>query len=121
MPAVRYCGIVPDYILPHHLGVRRYVLDENGLLDEKSWSWQNVNAHHTVNIATIHGEDKDLKFLHIAYSGPDALKAFHQDFEQFSCVRDVAVAQLFGYNDGQFALPALIFYDALVPVAHIFE
>uniref|UniRef100_A0A0W0G9T4 Uncharacterized protein n=1 Tax=Moniliophthora roreri TaxID=221103 RepID=A0A0W0G9T4_MONRR len=35
--------------------------------------------------------------------------------------RSTKVAQLFGYNDSQFAPPALIFYDALVPVAHIFE
>uniref|UniRef100_A0A0W0F9X3 Uncharacterized protein n=1 Tax=Moniliophthora roreri TaxID=221103 RepID=A0A0W0F9X3_MONRR len=89
--------------------------------DFKDRSWRNVDAHRTVNIASIQGEDKDSEFLHITYSGPDASETFHRDFQQFSHVRDVTVAQLFGYNDGQFALPALIFYDALVPVAHIFE
>ncbi|ESK84923.1 hypothetical protein Moror_9263 [Moniliophthora roreri MCA 2997] len=84
-------------------------------------SWRNVNARRTINIASIQGEDKDSEFLCITYSGPDASRAFHWDFEQFSRERNVNVAQLFGYNDGQFSLPALIFYKALVPVAHIFE
>uniref|UniRef100_A0A0W0GA56 Uncharacterized protein n=1 Tax=Moniliophthora roreri TaxID=221103 RepID=A0A0W0GA56_MONRR len=84
-------------------------------------SWRNVNARRTINIASIQGEDKDSEFLCITYSGSDASRAFHQDFEQFSCERNVNVAQLFGYNDGQFSLPTLIFYKALVPVAHIFE
>uniref|UniRef100_A0A0W0EYY7 Uncharacterized protein n=1 Tax=Moniliophthora roreri TaxID=221103 RepID=A0A0W0EYY7_MONRR len=83
--------------------------------------WQNVNACHTINIARVQGEDKDLEFLCIRYSGEDAFEAFLQDFEQFSCVRDVNVAQLSGYNSGQFNSPALIFYDALVPIAHILE
>uniref|UniRef100_A0A0W0FEA3 Uncharacterized protein n=1 Tax=Moniliophthora roreri TaxID=221103 RepID=A0A0W0FEA3_MONRR len=90
-------------------------------IDLKRKTMRTVNACRTINIVSIQGEDKDLEFLHIAYSGPDASETFQQDFEQFSHVRDVTVAQLFGYNDGQNALPALIFYDALVPVAHIFE
>uniref|UniRef100_A0A0W0FPN6 Uncharacterized protein n=1 Tax=Moniliophthora roreri TaxID=221103 RepID=A0A0W0FPN6_MONRR len=89
--------------------------------NKKNQSWWNVDARRIINLASIQGEDKDSEFLYISYNGQDAHKAFHKDFEQFSCVRDVKVAQLFGYNDGQFALPALIFYNAPVPVAWIWE
>ncbi|EEB89218.1 hypothetical protein MPER_12709, partial [Moniliophthora perniciosa FA553] len=89
--------------------------------DFKKGRWKRVNAHRTINVASIQGEHPDLEFLYITYSGPDAFKAFDQDLEQFSRTRNLNVAQLFGYNDGQFALPALIFYDALVPAARIWE
>ncbi|EEB89561.1 hypothetical protein MPER_12324, partial [Moniliophthora perniciosa FA553] len=85
------------------------------------WKRVTVNARRTINVASIQGEDTDLEFLYITYSGSDAFKAFDQDFEQFSRIRSLNVDQLFGYNDGQFALPALIFYDALVPVSRIWE
>ncbi|ESK84593.1 hypothetical protein Moror_13350 [Moniliophthora roreri MCA 2997] len=85
------------------------------------FDWWNMNALRSINIASIHGEDKESEFVYICYSGRDALEAFRRDFEQFSRARNVHTAQLFGYNDGQFSLPALIFYDALVPVAHIWE
>ncbi|ESK87535.1 hypothetical protein Moror_2025 [Moniliophthora roreri MCA 2997] len=73
----------------------------------------------TINIASI--EDKGSEFLHIVYSGQGAVKAFLQDFKKFAHVKIANVAQLFGYNDNQAGLLALIFYDALIPVAHIFE
>ncbi|ESK86875.1 hypothetical protein Moror_3426 [Moniliophthora roreri MCA 2997] len=83
--------------------------------------WGRVDALRLINIASIHGEDRDSEFVYICYDGQDAFEAFRRDFEQFSQIRNEHTAQLFGYNDGQFSLPALIFYDALVPVAHIWE
>ncbi|KAI3619732.1 hypothetical protein WG66_002613 [Moniliophthora roreri] len=69
------------------------------------FDWWNMNALRSINIASIHGEDTESEFVYICYSGRDALEAFRRDFEQFS----------------RSSLPALIFYDALVPVAHIWE
>uniref|UniRef100_A0A0W0F5L4 Uncharacterized protein n=1 Tax=Moniliophthora roreri TaxID=221103 RepID=A0A0W0F5L4_MONRR len=83
--------------------------------------WRRVDALRLINIASIHGEDRDLEFVYVCYDGQDALEAFRRDFEQFSRVGNVHTTQLFGYNDGQFGLPALIFYDALVPAPHIWE
>ncbi|ESK80833.1 hypothetical protein Moror_4309 [Moniliophthora roreri MCA 2997] len=92
---------------------------QNILSDHQHWS--RVDALRSINIASIHGEDKDLEFVYVCYDGQDASEAFRRDFEQFSRVRNVHTAQLFGYNDGPFTLPALIFYDALIPVMHIWE
>ncbi|ESK84592.1 hypothetical protein Moror_13349 [Moniliophthora roreri MCA 2997] len=83
--------------------------------------WRGVDALRLINIASIHGEDRDSEFVYVRYDGQDASEAFRRDFEQFSRSRNVHTAQLFGYNGGQFSLPALIFYDALVPVAYIWE
>uniref|UniRef100_A0A0W0F322 Uncharacterized protein n=1 Tax=Moniliophthora roreri TaxID=221103 RepID=A0A0W0F322_MONRR len=83
--------------------------------------WRRVDALRSINIASIHGEDRDLEFIYVCYDGQDASEAFRRDFEQFSRVRNVHTAQLFGYNDGPFTLPALIFYDALMPVMHLLE
>ncbi|ESK88611.1 hypothetical protein Moror_3109 [Moniliophthora roreri MCA 2997] len=83
--------------------------------------WSRLEARRTISIARIHETDKDLEFIHVGYSGQDAFEAFQRDFEQFSLVKNANVAQLFGYNNNQAGVPALIFYDALVPVAHIFE
>uniref|UniRef100_A0A0W0EYY8 Uncharacterized protein n=1 Tax=Moniliophthora roreri TaxID=221103 RepID=A0A0W0EYY8_MONRR len=80
-----------------------------------------MNASRTISIASFQGEDRDSEFLHIAYSGPDASETFRRDFEQFFRLRNVNIAQLFGYNDGRLALPALILYDVLVPVTRIWE
>ncbi|ESK83570.1 hypothetical protein Moror_12083 [Moniliophthora roreri MCA 2997] len=80
-----------------------------------------LEARCIISVARIHGEDRDLEFLHVGYSGRDAFKAFMLDFKQFSHVKNVNIAQLFGYNKSQSGVPALIFYDALIPVAHVFE
>ncbi|ESK86072.1 hypothetical protein Moror_9370 [Moniliophthora roreri MCA 2997] len=77
-----------------------------------------VVARRTVSVARIRGEDGDIEFLYMGYSGPEALKRFKRDFDEFSAVKHPNVAQLFGYND-QRGLPALIFYDALIPFIHV--
>ncbi|EEB88748.1 hypothetical protein MPER_13244, partial [Moniliophthora perniciosa FA553] len=89
--------------------------------DITKWRWKRVNARRTINVASIQGEDTDLEFLYITYNGSDAFKVGKFLSGCNGIFNSLNVAQLFGYNDGQFALPALIFYDALVPVAHIFE
>ncbi|EEB93519.1 hypothetical protein MPER_07808 [Moniliophthora perniciosa FA553] len=58
----------------------------------KRWNqkeWRHVNACRKISTASIRGEDKDSEFLYIDYTGPDAFKAFQQDFEQFSHIKFV--------------------------------
>uniref|UniRef100_A0A0W0FBX3 Uncharacterized protein n=1 Tax=Moniliophthora roreri TaxID=221103 RepID=A0A0W0FBX3_MONRR len=76
-------------------------------------------ARRTISVARIRGEDKEAEFLYVGYSGPEARQAFKRDFDQFSAVRHLNVAQLFGYSDSQYSLPALIFYDALIPLNRV--
>ncbi|ESK87485.1 hypothetical protein Moror_11590 [Moniliophthora roreri MCA 2997] len=76
-------------------------------------------ARRTISIARIRGEDKEAEFLYVRYSGPGARQAFKRDFDQFSVVKHLNVAQLFGYSDSQYNLPALIFYDALIPLNRV--
>ncbi|KAK7026861.1 hypothetical protein VNI00_015403 [Paramarasmius palmivorus] len=85
--------------------------------DQKARRWRKEkNVKCTLNIARIDGSD----FLHIGYSGPNAPKAFLKDFQRFSSVKNIESVQLFGYNDHP-GLQALVFYDELVPVSHIWE
>ncbi|ESK83599.1 hypothetical protein Moror_12060 [Moniliophthora roreri MCA 2997] len=86
--------------------------------DQKKW--RHLNACRKISIASISGEDKDLEFLYILYSGPDAMRAFQQDFEQFSSIKDINYVQLYGYNWG-ISLPALVSHNTPVPVSHILE
>uniref|UniRef100_A0A0W0G747 Uncharacterized protein n=1 Tax=Moniliophthora roreri TaxID=221103 RepID=A0A0W0G747_MONRR len=72
------------------------------------------------SIARIRGEDKEEEFLHVGYSGPGAFKAFKRDFAEFCAIRHPNSAQLFGYNDRR-DIPALIFYDALIPLHRVFS
>ncbi|KAI3621412.1 hypothetical protein WG66_000034 [Moniliophthora roreri] len=82
---------------------------------------QRVRAYRKINIARIFTGDRlgDMEFLHVQYSGEGAYKSFKHDFDKFSEVKDPYVAQLFGYNNNQSGLPALIFYNALIPLSHV--
>ncbi|EEB89752.1 hypothetical protein MPER_12119 [Moniliophthora perniciosa FA553] len=51
--------------------VRRY-----GDSDHRHW-W-NVDALRSINIASIHGEDRDSEFVYICYSGQDAFEVRNQ-------------------------------------------
>ncbi|KAI3621323.1 hypothetical protein WG66_014500 [Moniliophthora roreri] len=87
------------------------------------WWLHNRNrrtvARRTISVARIRGEDKEAEFLYVRYSGPEARQTFKRDFDQFSAVKHLNVAQLFGYSDSQHGLPALIFYDALIPLSRV--
>ncbi|KAK7046086.1 hypothetical protein VNI00_007081 [Paramarasmius palmivorus] len=104
------------------------VSSEETTTDPKSQSNEYL-AHRTIHTARIAGQS-DETFLRVSYRGSSARKAFEQDFLRFSRInsvnaqpsaiadRSLDVAQLYGYNDSN-ALPALIFYDALVPVNNV--
>ncbi|KAK7040686.1 hypothetical protein VNI00_009592 [Paramarasmius palmivorus] len=80
--------------------------------------WGSMKARRCVSMARVDGEESE--FLHVGYSGPDAVKAYQKDFEEFSLRKNVNYIQLFGYNNWN-KLPALIFYDAPVPIANILK
>ncbi|KAI3613158.1 hypothetical protein WG66_001599 [Moniliophthora roreri] len=87
--------------------------------DGPLWSRnQKLVVRRTFSLARVRGEDKGAEFLYVGYSGPEAFKAFKQDFARYSTIKNPNVAQLLGYND-QRGLPALIFYDALIPLNHV--
>uniref|UniRef100_A0A0W0F3G0 Uncharacterized protein n=1 Tax=Moniliophthora roreri TaxID=221103 RepID=A0A0W0F3G0_MONRR len=101
------------------------MLEDTGKLTEVGRVW---GARRIASVACLYGEDKGLESLYVNYSGRDADKAFEKDFEQFSRFRPLIKQEgtccstfRFGYNDGHYTPPAPIFYDALVPVIHIFE
>ncbi|KAI3614152.1 hypothetical protein WG66_000141 [Moniliophthora roreri] len=78
------------------------------------------DARRTISVARVRGEGKDEEFLYVRYSGKDALEVFKRDFYEFSAVKDLNVAQLFGYNNNRRGIPALIFYyDALIPLNRV--
>ncbi|ESK88609.1 hypothetical protein Moror_3107 [Moniliophthora roreri MCA 2997] len=58
-------------------------------------------------------------FLHVGYRGEHAFEAFQRDFHKFGLIKDVNVMQLSGYNEP--ILPALIFHQAPVPAANVFQ
>ncbi|KAI3614065.1 hypothetical protein WG66_010852 [Moniliophthora roreri] len=82
--------------------------------------WSHLDATRTINIASVHGEDKDSEFLYVVYKGHDAVEVFQRDFEQFATVKDIECLELYGYNRRP-DLPGLVFYDAPVPLACAFE
>ncbi|ESK86073.1 hypothetical protein Moror_9371 [Moniliophthora roreri MCA 2997] len=93
---------------------------ESGVLwerdDENKWK---VVARRIMSTARIYGSNADSGFLYARYSGPEAFKAFKRDFDKFSVIKHPNVTQLFGYNDNRHGLPALIFYDALIPLSRV--
>uniref|UniRef100_A0A0W0GA62 Protein kinase domain-containing protein n=1 Tax=Moniliophthora roreri TaxID=221103 RepID=A0A0W0GA62_MONRR len=93
------------------------VVGESAVKRDDEKGWRRVIARRTISLARVEGKDKE--FLHVAYDGPDAFKAFAMDFKQFSSIKHPNVTQLFGYNDNQCGLPALIFHDELIPLERI--
>ncbi|ESK87014.1 hypothetical protein Moror_11997 [Moniliophthora roreri MCA 2997] len=80
---------------------------------------QRLRAHRIISVARVSGEKEDKEFLHVQYHGQDAYQEFERNFKQFSSIKHPYVAQLFGYNDNRHGFPALIFYDALIPLERI--
>ncbi|KAK7047426.1 hypothetical protein VNI00_006657 [Paramarasmius palmivorus] len=80
-----------------------------------------LNAQRSIYIAKIHGDNDDARFLYVSYQGPDAPRAYEREFLRYSRSKhvDQLFFRLFGYNDSK--LPALIFYDALIPLSRVFE
>ncbi|ESK82207.1 hypothetical protein Moror_8753 [Moniliophthora roreri MCA 2997] len=95
----------------------RRVIGESAVKRDDEKGWRRVMARRIISLARVEGKDKE--FLHVAYDGPDAFKAFAMDFGRFSSIKHPNFAQLFGYNDNQCGLPALIFHDELIPLERI--
>uniref|UniRef100_A0A0W0F234 Uncharacterized protein n=1 Tax=Moniliophthora roreri TaxID=221103 RepID=A0A0W0F234_MONRR len=94
------------------------LVDGTGNARRDAEACQGVVARRTISIARISSE-KDKEFLHVQYRGRYAYEEFEWDFKQFSGIKHPYIAQLFGYNDNRHGFPALIFYDALIPLERI--
>ncbi|KAK7051044.1 hypothetical protein VNI00_005156 [Paramarasmius palmivorus] len=79
---------------------------------------REVVAQRIFSVARILRGNKEEEFLHIGYTGRAAFETFKEDMDYFTVVKNVNVAQLFGYSD-RHDLPAMIFYEALIPLARI--
>ncbi|KAK7041817.1 hypothetical protein VNI00_009106 [Paramarasmius palmivorus] len=86
-----------------------------------------LKAYRTIK--TAHLTNKKLDVLYVGYGGEDAVKAFQKDFREYSCmkrvisvsnVKDANYVQLLGYTSKP-GVPALIFYDGLIPVSFVWE
>ncbi|KAK1225210.1 hypothetical protein PQX77_011890 [Marasmius sp. AFHP31] len=73
-------------------------------------------ADRTISTARVRNEE-DTLFTVMQYSGPEARKAFEDDFRKFSRTSTSDVWQIYGYNDSD--IPSLISYNKLVPIAHL--
>ncbi|KAI3609623.1 hypothetical protein WG66_001342 [Moniliophthora roreri] len=77
-----------------------------------------VKARRMIYSAKIHGKG-NANFTVISYGGPDARAAWEKDFVDFSKSQKPDTIQLFGINQSE--VPALIFYDKLIPVGNGFK
>ncbi|ESK83309.1 hypothetical protein Moror_8818 [Moniliophthora roreri MCA 2997] len=80
---------------------------------------QRLRARRVISVAKLYDDKDNHEFLHVQYHGQDAYKEFEQDFRQFSSIKHPNFVQLYGYNDTQRTLPALIFHDAPIPLERI--
>jgi hypothetical protein len=44
------------------------------MVDTSGWIKERLDARRTFHAVRIHSEDKDEEFLHVQYSGPDAVR-----------------------------------------------
>ncbi|KAJ8093898.1 hypothetical protein PM082_009769 [Marasmius tenuissimus] len=73
-------------------------------------------ADKTVCVARLLKES-DAVFTVVQYSGPEAHRAFEEDFRALSRKLTSNVSQLYGYN--QSYIPSLILYNELMPIAQL--
>ncbi|KAK1224211.1 hypothetical protein PQX77_012892 [Marasmius sp. AFHP31] len=86
--------------------------------DRKYWEEGQYRADRTICAARVL-EQPGMVFTVAQYSGPEARKAFEDDFRMFSRALTSDVWQMYGYNDSE--IPSLVSYNELVPVAHLQE
>ncbi|KAJ8080348.1 hypothetical protein PM082_017181 [Marasmius tenuissimus] len=86
--------------------------------DREWWEEGRPRADRTICAAKVL-QQPGIVFTVIQYSGPDARRAFVQDFCVSSRVLTSSVSQIYGYNASE--IPSLIFYNELIPVAHLKE
>ncbi|KAK1235920.1 hypothetical protein PQX77_000841 [Marasmius sp. AFHP31] len=56
-------------------------------------------------------------FTVVQYSGPDARRAFEDDFRMLSKILNSTASQIYGYSKSE--IPSLILYNELIPAGHL--
>ncbi|ESK81648.1 hypothetical protein Moror_3243, partial [Moniliophthora roreri MCA 2997] len=99
------------------------ILEKELHSSDMDWKWRNrkVLARHKARraIYTVEIVDQKAKFTAITYEGKDARRVWEEDFEQFSCTKNLSSFQLFGIN--QSSIPMLIFHNELIPLGHFYK
>ncbi|KAK1235919.1 hypothetical protein PQX77_000840 [Marasmius sp. AFHP31] len=62
-------------------------------------------------------EQPGMVFTVVQYSGPDARRAFEDDFRMLSRILTSTTSQIYGYTKSE--IPSLILYNELIPAAHL--
>ncbi|ESK93226.1 hypothetical protein Moror_14611 [Moniliophthora roreri MCA 2997] len=88
--------------------------------DWKLKHWKVLARHKTQRtIYTVEIVDRTTKFTAMTYEGEDAKRVWEEDFERFSCTKNLGSFQLFGIN--QSSIPMLIFHNELIPLQHFYK
>ncbi|KAF5374246.1 hypothetical protein D9758_004533 [Tetrapyrgos nigripes] len=82
------------------------------------WEERLARADRRIYTTEVRREKGSI-FTAIAYDGPEAVRAWEEDFKLFSATRTTNILQLFGINRSN--VPWLIFYDELMPVSHMWN
>ncbi|KAK1223992.1 hypothetical protein PQX77_013128 [Marasmius sp. AFHP31] len=75
---------------------------------------ERPNADRTFCTVKVIGTEG--KFTSVTYSGPDARRAFEEDFRKCSQTRSSKTAQVFAVDVGM--VPSLLLWHGLVPISH---
>ncbi|ESK95488.1 hypothetical protein Moror_12674 [Moniliophthora roreri MCA 2997] len=87
---------------------------------EDGGTWKiSYEARRTIQIHTSKVRREKGRFTVVSYYGEDAQKEWRRDFRKFSQNQSPFRLQLFGINRSQ--VPALIFYDEMIPFAHVYK
>ncbi|KAK1233605.1 hypothetical protein PQX77_003232 [Marasmius sp. AFHP31] len=84
--------------------------------DRRWWEEGQPRVDTTICTARVL-EQPGMVFTVVQYSGPDARRAFEDDFRMLSRILTSTVSQIYGYTKSE--VPSLILYNELIPAAHL--
>ncbi|KAK1234769.1 hypothetical protein PQX77_002021 [Marasmius sp. AFHP31] len=84
--------------------------------NRERWEEGNPRVDRTICTARVL-EQPGMVFTVVQYSGPDARRAFEDDFRMLSKILTSTVSQIYGYTKSE--IPSLILYNELIPAAHL--
>ncbi|ESK88574.1 hypothetical protein Moror_3134 [Moniliophthora roreri MCA 2997] len=109
-----------EYIKRGHIRNLKIIHSEENLKREprQGEGTQEAVTGRCVHIVEIHGI-KDSRFTAITYHGKASRRKWERDFLIYSRNRCADSVQLFGFNCS--TIPALIFYNELIPLANVYR
>ncbi|KAK1233607.1 hypothetical protein PQX77_003234 [Marasmius sp. AFHP31] len=84
--------------------------------DGNEWEEEGPRVDRTICTARVL-EQPGMVFTVVQYSGPDARRAFEDDFRMLSKILTSTVSQIYGYTKSE--IPSLILYNEMIPAAHL--